>query len=71
MYLVRIRRMEDYFKRFTIEYIEQTKNAEVVELVKAAACNTPTPADVFFPVLEDALVETVPREHRIINIIEG
>jgi hypothetical protein len=40
--------MENYFKGFTIEYIERTKNAEAVELAKAAARHTSLPADVFF-----------------------
>jgi hypothetical protein len=34
-------------------------------------CNTPMTADVFFHVLEDALVKTVPPESRVINFIEG
>jgi hypothetical protein len=39
--------------------------------VKAAALNTLMPADVFFQVLEDALVKTVPPEPGVINVIEG
>jgi hypothetical protein len=46
-YLALIRRMESYFKGFTVEYIERAKNAEADELVKAIARNTPLPADVF------------------------
>jgi ribonuclease HI len=47
-YLTLIRRMESYFKGFMVEYIERNKNSEVDELAKAAAPNTPLPADVFF-----------------------
>jgi hypothetical protein len=39
--------------------------------VKAPARNTPMPIDVFFQVLEDALVKIVLPEPRLINIIEG
>jgi hypothetical protein len=30
-YLALIRRMENYFKEFIVEYVERTKNTEVVE----------------------------------------
>jgi hypothetical protein len=40
-------------------------------IVKAPARNTPMPVDVFFQVLEDALVKIVLPEPRLINIIEG
>jgi hypothetical protein len=40
--------MEGYSKRFILEYIERNKNAKADELAKAAARNTPLPADVFF-----------------------
>jgi ribonuclease HI len=46
-YLALVRRMENYFKGFTKEYIERAKNAEADELVKATARSTPLPADVF------------------------
>jgi hypothetical protein len=62
--------MENYFKGFTIEYIEQNKNCEAGELAKAAAHNTLMPIDVFFHVLKDASVKTVPPGPRVINIIE-
>jgi hypothetical protein len=48
MYLGLVRRMENYFKAFIVEYIEQNKNDEADELAKVAARNTPMPADVFF-----------------------
>jgi hypothetical protein len=63
--------MDNYFKGFTVEYIEETKNAEADELAKAVARNIPMPTDVFFQVLEDASVKIVLLEPRVINIIEG
>jgi ribonuclease HI len=70
-YLGLIRKMENYFRRFTVEYIERNKNCEADELPKAAACITQMLADVFFHVLKDASVKTIPPEPRVINIIEG
>jgi hypothetical protein len=70
-YLGLVRKMENYFRGFTIEYIEPNKNCEDDELAKAAARNTPMSADIFFQVLEDASVTTIPPEPRVINIIEG
>jgi hypothetical protein len=52
--LALVRRMENYFKDFTVEYIERKKNTKADELAKAAACNTPLPTDVFFQVIKDA-----------------
>jgi hypothetical protein len=63
--------MENYFKGFIVEYIELNKNSEANELAKAAARNTSMPADIFFQVLEDASIKTIPSETRVINIIEG
>jgi hypothetical protein len=63
--------MENYFKGFIVEYIELNKNSEADELAKAAARNTSMPADIFFQVLKDASVKTIPSETRVINIIEG
>jgi hypothetical protein len=70
-YLTLVRRMENYFKGFTVEYIERNKNTEADDLAKAVARNIPLPADVFFQVIEDALVKTVRLEPRLINIIKG
>jgi hypothetical protein len=70
-YLGLIKKIENYFKGFTVEYIEQNKNIEANKLAKAATGNTPMLADVFFQVLEDASVKTIPPEPRVINIIEG
>jgi ribonuclease HI len=69
-YLALVRRMDNYFKGFTVEYIERTKNAEANELVKATACNSLVPANIFFQVLEDASIKTVLPKPKIINIIE-
>jgi hypothetical protein len=70
-YLGLVRKMENYFKGFTVAYIEQNKNCEADELAKAVTRNTLMPADVFFHVLKDASVKIVPPEPRVINIIEG
>jgi hypothetical protein len=40
--------MESYFRGFIVEYIERNKNAEVDDLTKAVARNTPMSTDVFF-----------------------
>jgi hypothetical protein len=69
--LALIRRKESYFKGFTIEYIERTKNVEADELAKATAHNTPLPDDVFFQVISDASIKTVEAELRVINLIQG
>jgi ribonuclease HI len=70
-YLGLIRKMENYFREFTVEYIERNKNCEANELAKATARNTPMLANIFFQVLKDALVKTIPPEPRVINIIKG
>jgi hypothetical protein len=68
-YLALVRRMENYFKSFTMDYIKRNKNTKAGELVKAAARNMPLPTDVFFQVMEDASVKTIEPELRLINII--
>jgi hypothetical protein len=70
-YIALVRRMESYFKGFTLGHIGRNKNAEADDLAKAAACNAPMPTDVFFQVIEDASVRTILPEPRLINIIEG
>jgi hypothetical protein len=70
-YLALVPRMENYFKEFTVEYIERNKNTKAGDIAKVAARNISMPADVFFQVLEDASVKTVMSEPRLINIIEG
>jgi ribonuclease HI len=70
-YWALIRRMERYFKGFTVEYIERTKNTETDELARAIARNRPLPADVFFQVISDASIKIVEAEPRVINLIQG
>jgi hypothetical protein len=66
-----VRRMEFFFKGFTLEYIDRNKNAEADELVKATARNTPLPANIFLQIISDASVKTIEPEPRVINIIHG
>jgi hypothetical protein len=70
-YLALVCIMESHFKGFTVEYIECNKNTKANDLVKATAHNTLMPTNVFFHVIEDALVKTVLPELKLINIIEG
>jgi hypothetical protein len=63
--------MENYFRGFTVEYIERNKNTDADNLAKAAARNTPIPTYVFFQVIEEASIKIVMLEPRLINIIEG
>jgi hypothetical protein len=51
--------MECYFKGFTVEYIERTKNVKANELAKAIARNTLLAAYVFFLVISDPYIKTV------------
>jgi hypothetical protein len=68
-YLLLVRRMENFFKGFTIEYIDINKNAEADKLAKAAAHNTPLPTDVFLQIISDTSIKIVELEPRVINII--
>jgi ribonuclease HI len=68
-YLTLIRRMENHFKGFNVEYIEPSKNTKADELAKAAARNRPLPAVVFLQVISDASIKPVESEHRKINLI--
>jgi ribonuclease HI len=70
-YLTLIRRMENHFKGFTVEYIKRSKNTEADELVKAIAHNTPLPADVFLQVISDASIKIVKSGPSMINLIQG
>jgi hypothetical protein len=63
--------MENYFKGFTVEYIERMKNTDADELARAAAKKAVLPPDVFFQVIEDPSVKTFEPEPRIVNIIQG
>jgi ribonuclease HI len=68
-YLAVVWRMENYFKGFTVEYIERTKNAEADELAKAAARKMVLPTDVFFQTIKDPSIKIVEPEPRMVNII--
>jgi ribonuclease HI len=68
-YLDLVRRIEFFFKGFTVEYIDRNKNTEADELAKAAAHNIPLPADVFLQIISDALIKTIKPEPRVINVI--
>jgi hypothetical protein len=70
-YLALVRRMENIFKGFTIEYIDRNKNSKADELAKATARNTPLPADVFLQVISNACIKTIESEPRVINVIQG
>jgi ribonuclease HI len=70
-YLSLVRRMENYFKGFTVEYIKKSKNNEADELAKATARNIPLPIDVFFQVVSNASIKTVEMEPMVMNLIEG
>jgi hypothetical protein len=70
-YLQLIERIENFFKDFTVEYIDRNKNAKVDELAKAAARNTPLPADVFLQIILGASIKIVESKPRVISIIQG
>jgi ribonuclease HI len=70
-YLVLVRRMESFLKGFTMEYIHKNKNSKADELAKAAAHNTPLPAEVFWQTIKDASIKTIELEPRVIRIIQG
>jgi hypothetical protein len=70
-YLAVVRRMDNYFKGFTIEYIERMKDIEADELAKAAAKKVVLSPDAFFQVMKDPSVKTIEPEHRIVNITQG
>jgi hypothetical protein len=63
--------MEKKFKGFTVKYIGRNKNAEADELAKAAARNTPLPADIFLQMISDASTKTIEPEPMVINLIQG
>jgi hypothetical protein len=70
-YLAAIRRMENYFRGFAVEYIERTKNTNADELAKAVAKKAVLSPDVFFQVSEDPSVKAVEPRSRMVNIIQG
>jgi hypothetical protein len=70
-YLSLVRRMENLFRSFIVEYINRNKNTKANELAKAAARNTPLPADVFLQTISDASIRMIELEPRVINIIHN
>jgi ribonuclease HI len=70
-YLALARRMEFFFKGFTVEYIDRNKNSKADELTKAAARNNPLLADVFLHTRIDTSIKTIELEPRVINKIQG
>jgi hypothetical protein len=68
-YLAIVTRMENYFKGFTVEYVERTKNTEADELAKTATTNIVLQPDVFFQTIEEPTVKIVMLEPRMVNII--
>jgi hypothetical protein len=70
-YLTLVRRMENHFKDFTMEYIERSKNIESTQLVKVVARNTPLAADVLLQMISDASIKIVKSEPKMINLIQG
>jgi hypothetical protein len=61
----------EFFKGFTVEYMDRNKNTEADELAKAAARNTSLPADDFLQIISNASIKTIEPEPRVINIIQG
>jgi ribonuclease HI len=70
-YLALVRRMENYFKGFTVEHVDRNKNTEADEMAKAAAHNTPLPVDVFLQIISNTSIKMIEPEPRIINVIHG
>jgi ribonuclease HI len=58
-YLALVRRIEFFFKGFTMEYIDRNKNFKANKLTKAAARITPLPIDVFWQTITDASIKTI------------
>jgi ribonuclease HI len=56
-YLALIQRMENYFRRFSVEHIERTKNTEADELAKVAAKKNNITPDMFFQTLKDSSIK--------------
>jgi hypothetical protein len=58
-YLAIVRRMENYFKGFTVEYVERIKNTKADELAKAATRKAGLQLNVFFQTIEDPSIKAV------------
>jgi hypothetical protein len=70
-YLALVRRMENYFKGFVVEYIKRSKNYEADELAKATARSMPLLVDDFFQVELDASIKTIKTKPRVTNLMVG
>jgi hypothetical protein len=70
-YLALVKRIEFFFKGFTVEYIDKNRNTEADELAKAVGRNTPLSTDVFLQIILDASIKTIELEPRVINIIQA
>jgi hypothetical protein len=70
-YLALVRRMENYFRGFSVEHIDRSKNAEADKLAKAIAKKIALPPNVFFQTLKDLSVKTIELEPRMVNEIHG
>jgi ribonuclease HI len=70
-YIAAVQRMENFFKGFTVDHIERTKNTKVDEKAKVVAKKTVLPPDVFFQTIEDPFVKIVEPEPRMVNIVQG
>jgi hypothetical protein len=70
-YLATVRRMENFFERFTVEHIERAKNTKADKLANAVARKMVLPPDVFFQTIKDPSIKIVEPEPRMVNIVQG
>jgi hypothetical protein len=70
-YLALVKRIEFFFKGFTVEYVDKNRNTEADELAKAVGRNTPLSTNVFLQIILDASIKTIELEPRVINIIQA
>jgi hypothetical protein len=70
-YLALVKRIEFFFKGFTVEYIDKNRNTEADELAKAVGRNTPLSTNVFLQIILDASIKRIELEPRVINIIQA
>jgi hypothetical protein len=69
-HLALVRRMENYFRGFSVEHIDRSKNTEADALAKAAARKTSLPPHAFFQTLKDSSVKTIESEPNMVNVIQ-
>jgi ribonuclease HI len=70
-YLAFIRRMVNYFRRFSVEHIDRSKNVKADELAKAATRKIALSPDIFFQTIEDLSAKTIEAEPMMVNMIQG